>query len=465
VSHASGSLTTAAAGESYGPLISTDGGALLFLSHAAGSPSSASNSVIRGIGQYAPSQGGRRVAYASHATDLSAGQADTNDGTDIFLWDRTTGENTLVSHASGSPSQAADGDSFEPGISADGRRVAFISYREDVVPGQVDNLFYSPDVFLWDRASGTTALASHTPGSLVTTGDRGSDFHPVYRGTLPVLSADGRWLVFESSATNLVQGQTGPLPNLNVFLFDGDSGSVTLVSHAAGSPVTMGSGWFPTVSADGRFVAFNSFATDLVPGQIDGYSGDHFLYDRAAGTISLISHAPGSEVASGGAEWQRPQISADGAWAVFGSRSPDLVPDDLDSLEDVYLHGHPGPGQDFYTLTPCRVVDTRQQGPALASGVGRTFLIAGTCGIPATARSVQLNVTVFQPGGNGRLTLYPGDLAAPLTSTINFRSGETRANNAALSLALDGTGTLAITPLVSGGGTVHVILDVSGYFQ
>jgi Tol biopolymer transport system component len=543
VSHASGSLATAAAGESYGPLISSDGGALLFLSHAsdlvpgqtgapllqlflytaatgavtmvshaAGSPSSASDSVIRGTGQYAISQDGSRIAYASYATNLSAGQADTNSGTDVFLWDQATGESVLVSHANGSPAQAADGDSFEPGISADGRyvvfrsyaadlvsdsamrgglylydsvagtttriavegdhpvlsadgrRVAFVSYRDDIVPGQVETVFNSPDVFLWDRASGTTVLASHVLGSPVTTGDHGSSFQAA-----PSLSVDGRWLAFESGATNLVQGQAESLWNSDVFLFDGDSGAVTLVSHEPGSPATTGNGGsaFAAISADGRFVAFSSFATDLVPGQIDGYSADHFLYDRIAGTLSLISHAPGSEVASGGAEWQRTQISADSAWAVFGSRSPDLVPDDLDGREDLFLHPH-SQGADFYTVTPCRLLDTRQSGPALTSAAERIVPVAGTagtCGIPATTRSVMVNVTVVQPGGNGRLTLYPGDLADPLTSTINFRAGETRANNATLALALDGTGTLAVTPVVNGGGTVHLILDVSGYFQ
>jgi hypothetical protein len=91
--------------------------------------------------------------------------------------------------------------------------------------------------------------------------------------------------------------------------------------------------------------------------------------------------------------------------------------------------------------------------------------VAGACGIPATARAVAANVTVLQSTGPGRLTLHPGDLSASSTSTINFSAGITRANNATLPLALDGTGTLSLSATVNGGGTVHVIVDVSGYFE
>jgi hypothetical protein len=91
--------------------------------------------------------------------------------------------------------------------------------------------------------------------------------------------------------------------------------------------------------------------------------------------------------------------------------------------------------------------------------------VHGVCGIPATARAVAVNVTVLQGQGDGRLTLHPGNLSTPNTSTINFTAGQTLANNAILALASNGEGTLGITPFVIGGGTVHVLVDVSGYFQ
>jgi hypothetical protein len=146
---------------------------------------------------------------------------------------------------------------------------------------------------------------------------------------------------------------------------------------------------------------------------------------------------------------------------------PDLVADDHDGTYDAFLYANLLPGRDLYTVSPCRIVDTRQagQGPILTSGLERTLMIHGVCGIPATARVVAVNVTVLTPTGAGNLSFYAGDLAPSGTSTINFGTGQTRANNAILPLAFDGTGTIAVTPFVVGGGTVHLIVDVSGYFE
>jgi hypothetical protein len=90
-------------------------------------------------------------------------------------------------------------------------------------------------------------------------------------------------------------------------------------------------------------------------------------------------------------------------------------------------------------------------------------LAGAPCGIPAGATSVSANVTVTQPVAPGHLTIYPADGTLPPTSVISFRTGQTRANNAILSLSSDGAGRVKV---VNGAaGTVHVILDVNGYFQ
>ena len=127
------------------------------------------------------------------------------------------------------------------------------------------------------------------------------------------------------------------------------------------------------------------------------------------------------------------------------------------------VSGVPG----FYTLTPCRVLDTREpsDGPSLQPGATRTFDVAASpCGIPATAKAISVNLAVTGPVGPGYLTLFPGDaVQAPLTSTINFSANQTRANNAVLPLASDGSGTINV--LAGTGGTVDFILDVNGYFQ
>jgi hypothetical protein len=120
----------------------------------------------------------------------------------------------------------------------------------------------------------------------------------------------------------------------------------------------------------------------------------------------------------------------------------------------------------FYTLTPCRILDTRDPagpwgGPALAAGATRVFTIANRCSVPLAAKSVSVNVTVTQPTAPGHLILFPGG-TPPGVSTINFRAGQTRANNAIVPLSASGTLSVADGQTT---GTTHFILDVNGYFQ
>jgi hypothetical protein len=130
----------------------------------------------------------------------------------------------------------------------------------------------------------------------------------------------------------------------------------------------------------------------------------------------------------------------------------------------------PLPPTDFYTVTPCRLADTREPvgptgGPALGGGSTRSFPVTGgACGIPSTAVAVSVNLTAVGAAAVGSLTLYPGDAPGPpLVSSINFTAGVTRANNAAVPLATDGTGTIGVQN--GSAGTVHLVLDVNGYFQ
>ena len=126
---------------------------------------------------------------------------------------------------------------------------------------------------------------------------------------------------------------------------------------------------------------------------------------------------------------------------------------------------------DFYTLTPCRLIDTRSAagplgGPALSSGAARTFQVTGACSVPSTARALAVNVTMTgATTGAGSLIMYPAGVARPQASTISFGKNQTRANNAVTGLAADGSGNLTFAATVAGGGKVHLILDVMGYFQ
>lgn len=117
----------------------------------------------------------------------------------------------------------------------------------------------------------------------------------------------------------------------------------------------------------------------------------------------------------------------------------------------------------FHTLPPCRAVDTRTtDGPALAAGSTRDFPLAGRCGVPSTARAVALNLTVQDPSTAGHLTMFPPGDPLPFTSTVNFRAGQTRANNAIVTLGV--AGDASVFPGLS-SGTVHLLIDVVGYFE
>lgn len=499
-------------------------GITTLVSHAAGAPATAANA---GSARAVISRDGNRIAFVSSATDLVSGQTDINGGEDTFLWDRTTGTTVLVSHANGSATTAGEAGpatSFpSPVLSADGRYVAFCSAAKNLVPGQSDGND-DQDVFLYDRTTGGITLVTRAAGTPATTA-AGFSF-------APVISADGRFVAYQSSAGDLVPGQTPPMVR-NIFLWDRLTGETTLVSHAAGAALTPGGGYSDSPSMDdaGRFVTFISTATNLVPGQIDNMnslgSTDIFLWDRATGTTALVSHALASAVQTGNLESLYPKVSGDGSYVAFYSFARDLLPSftpgtflylyrqatgsvapvgqaatanlpanlsnhllepprisqtghevawtglqtnlvdlDFNGLADALLFTDPPVGHSFFTLPPCRLLDTRQpqDGPALATGTVHLTL-AGHCGIPATATAVVLNITVTGSTGGGHLIAYPGDQVTPLTSSINFSAGQTRANNAVLSVSEDGQGSLAVTAAVTGSGTVHLILDVTGYFE
>ena len=115
----------------------------------------------------------------------------------------------------------------------------------------------------------------------------------------------------------------------------------------------------------------------------------------------------------------------------------------------------------FYTLTPCRAVDTRSTSP-LASGEVRTLPLAASCGIPADAKAVAVNLTILDAAGTGHLTAWPSAAPEPATSVLNFVPGKARANNAILAL---GGGAVDVQAAIGGGGSVQMLLDVCGYFQ
>jgi hypothetical protein len=132
-----------------------------------------------------------------------------------------------------------------------------------------------------------------------------------------------------------------------------------------------------------------------------------------------------------------------------------------------YSGGGSAAATHFYTVVPCRAVDTRNApgpygGPALTANSDRTFVLAGRCGIPTSARAVSGNITVVQSTAAGDLRVYPAGSGLANASAINYRAGQARANNATAQL---GTGGAAVVRCDQPSGNVHVIIDVNGYYQ
>jgi len=271
----------------------------------------------QGSGEPSISADGRYVAFMSYASNLVSG--DTNDNPDIFVHDQLTGETTIVSVAS--DGTQANNNSDWLSISADGRYVAFQSYASNLVSGDTNQSY---DIFVHDRQTEQT-----TRVSVASDGTQGNDHSQV-----PSLSADGRYVAFDSAASNLVSGDTNNNPD--IFVHDRQTGETTLVSVASdGTQGNGGSADFPSISADGRYVGFSSHASNLVSGDTNGIT-DIFIHDRLTGETTLASVA--SDGTQGNAISNNQFISADGRYVAFMSNASNLVSGDTNGTEDIFVH-------------------------------------------------------------------------------------------------------------------------------
>ncbi|HWP32099.1 MAG TPA: hypothetical protein VNK96_10315 [Fimbriimonadales bacterium] len=260
---------------------------------------------------------GRYVAFESYASNLVSG--DTNGTDDVFVHDRQTGKTTLVSVSS----SGAQGDywSQEPSISADGRYVAFSSLASNLVSGDTNG---TSDVFVHDRQTGKTTRVS------VSSSWREGNGH----SNNPSISADGRYVAFTSDASNLVSGDTNGTDD--VFVHDRQTGKTTRVSVSSSG--AQGNSWSEdsSISADGRYIAFESEASNLVSGDSNGYL-DVFVHDRQIGQTTLVSVSSSGAQGNNWSDW--PSISMDGRYVAFGSDASNLVSGDTNGYQDVFVHG------------------------------------------------------------------------------------------------------------------------------
>jgi len=286
---------------------------------------------------------GRFVAFGSYASNLVPG--DTNGAADVFVRDTCLDADPTCVPSTALVSVASDGTqgnamSDYPSISADGRFVAFYSQASDLVPDDTNPF---SDIFVRDTCQGadpscvpSTALVSVASDGTQANNSSGS----------PVISADGRFVAFESVASNLVPGDTNN--RQDVFVRDTCLGApagcipqTTLVSVANDGFLPNGNSLYPSITADGRFIAFESVATNLVADDTNA-APDIFVRDTCRGAPlncvpSTIRVSLSTDDSEADAASVYPSISGDGRFVAFASDAPNLVPGDTNQTRDIFV--------------------------------------------------------------------------------------------------------------------------------
>jgi Tol biopolymer transport system component len=310
---------------------------------------------------------GRYVVFNSPASTLVPG--DTNGRFDVFMWDRVTRALTRVSVATGGIQSNGDGLNSEPPgdrISHDGRYIVFASDATDLVPGDTNGF---RDVFLHDRITGVTERVNIGPAGEQANGTS-FDVH---------ISADGRYISFSSWASNLAPGSNG---QLQIYVRDRITGLMAIASTNSGGIPGNGISSNSRLSADGRFVVFASQASNLVPSDTHN-NLDVFVHDRQTGATIRASVSTTEQEVPGSS--YQPRISHDGRFVTF-TASAILSPDDTNGVDDVWMRDR----------------DTDRDGVFDEPGAVRTFRLseslAGEQGNSPSSRSA--------PSGNGRFVSF-----------------------------------------------------------
>jgi hypothetical protein len=330
----------------------------------------------------AVSTNGRYVAFVSTATNLVPN--DTNSDPDIFVRGLQLGTTTRVSVASNGTQ--ADNTSLAPSISGDGRYVSFSSIADNLVAGSIAG---QQGIYLHDMTSETTTRVDLAPDGTVGNAS----------ACCSSISADGRFIAFASSASNLLPSVSGN----NVFRFDTNTKQLLLASVASDG-TTDGGGSYPQISADGRFVAFTSSSASLVPGDTNGKS-DAFLHDFVTGQTTRVNVASDGTQDNCGISFSTSNpiaISADGRYITFISCGNTLVPGVANPYEfnSAYMH-------DMITGQTSALGADPQNNILSAANVGTLsgdgrFVGFGTyLADQTTGQFTLLNVAADGTGGNG----------------------------------------------------------------
>jgi cell division septation protein DedD len=315
---------------------------------------------------------GNTIAYVSPATNLAPGSA--NGAEQIYVYNL---QNRITTRASVNASGvAANGRSINASISGNGRYVAFHSSASNLLSGDTNG---RNDVFVRDLQSGiTTRVSVDSNGAQAN-----SDSYD------PSISGDGRYIVFESTATNLVPSDTNA--TWDVFLYDQQTRSTTRIS--VDSKGVQGNNYSldPSISGDGRYIAFAAGATNLVTGDTNGRD-DIFVRDRQAGTIIR------SSVASDGAQANNtsfaPFISTDGQYIVFHGFATNLVLNDTNGAPDVFIHR-----QNISLPSTATPTATASPTPTKTNTPTPTTTLAPTSITPASTNPLYLSLSSSQTIG------------------------------------------------------------------
>lgn len=279
------------------------------------------------------SANGRYVAFESAASNLVSG--DTNSARDVFVHDRQTQKTDRVSISS--KGIQANDDSYFPSISGNGRYVAFTSLAGNLAKNDANYFCDGPercsDVYLHDRETGETIRVS-----VNSSGKQGND-----ESSEPSISSDGRYVTFTSRASNLVANDTNGVSD--IFVHDRMTLQTTRVSLSSNQIQSNDFSSSPSISSEGRYIAFASFATNLVSNDTNNYCAfswtdscpDIFVHDRQTGITTLISLSTngiqGNDLSTG------PFISADGRYVSFSSNATNLVNGDTNNSCDSNYDG------------------------------------------------------------------------------------------------------------------------------
>jgi Tol biopolymer transport system component len=284
--------------------------------------SKATNGTIGNNQSYQPdiSSDGRYVTFVSDATNLVSN--DNNGRADIFVYDRQSNTFEIVSLQS--DGDQADDSSFEPAISGDGRWVVFCSYARNLVGGDDNN---RPDIFLYDREDNDVRRLSDASNGDDGNGDSCGQ---------ATISNNGQYVAFQSDASNLVNGDTNSVRD--VFLYNRGDDTLRRITAQNGTQ-TNGTSSTPSISGDGRYLAFQSDATNLISGDDNGRS-DIFVYDRDENDIERASERQDGTDNTAGSFF--PVISGDGRFVVFEAGDGNLVGGDDNGRSDIFLHVREG---------------------------------------------------------------------------------------------------------------------------